>query len=40
LNPGKIRTPPVSFGESTSDILYELGYTDDDIKNFADQDVI
>ena len=38
--PGKIRTPPVSFGESTSDILYELGYTDDDIKNFADQDVI
>ncbi|KPA14669.1 alpha-methylacyl-CoA racemase [Candidatus Magnetomorum sp. HK-1] len=38
--PGNIRTPPVSFGENTHDILYELGYTDDDIKAFRKQDVI
>jgi len=37
--PGSIRTPPVNFGESTVAILRELGYTEDQIKSFADKGV-
>jgi crotonobetainyl-CoA:carnitine CoA-transferase CaiB-like acyl-CoA transferase len=38
--PGTIRTPPVDFGESTEVILEELGYTDEDIKRLAKNEVI
>jgi len=38
--PGSIRTPPVEFGESTSAILNELGYSDAEIKKFAKNGVI
>ena len=37
--PGTVRTPPVDFGESTVSILQELGYTEDQIKAFADKGV-
>lgn len=37
--PGSIRTPPVNFGESTIPILRELGYTENQIKEFADKGV-
>jgi len=37
--PGTVRTPPVDFGESTVSILHELGYTEDQIKAFADKGV-
>lgn len=37
--PGSIRTPPVGFGESTTSILRELGYSEDQIKAFADKGV-
>ena len=37
--PGSVRTPPVDFGESTAAILQELGYTEDQIKEFADKGV-
>lgn len=37
--PGSIRTPSVGFGESTTSILRELGYTEDQIKSFADKGV-
>ena len=37
--PGTVRTPPVDFGESTVSILQELGYTEDQIKTFADKGV-
>ncbi len=37
--PGSIRTPPVKFGESTIPILRELGYGEDQIKEFADKGV-
>jgi crotonobetainyl-CoA:carnitine CoA-transferase CaiB-like acyl-CoA transferase len=37
--PGSIRTPPVNFGESTIPILKELGYGEDQIKEFADKGV-
>jgi crotonobetainyl-CoA:carnitine CoA-transferase CaiB-like acyl-CoA transferase len=33
--PGSIRTPPVNFGERTTSILRELGYTEDQIKALA-----
>lgn len=33
--PGSIRTPPVGFGESTTSILRELGYSEDQIKALA-----
>ena len=38
--PGSIRTPPVNFGESTTAVLEELGYSREEIKNFEDNDVI
>ncbi|MGD8298229.1 MAG: CaiB/BaiF CoA-transferase family protein [Desulfobacterales bacterium] len=38
--PGAVRTPPVEFGESTSDILQELGYTPNEIKKFAEEGVV
>ncbi len=37
--PGSIRTPPVNFGESTIPTLRELGYTENQIKEFADKGV-
>jgi len=37
--PGTVRTPPVDFGESTVSILQELGYSEDQIKTFADKGV-
>ncbi len=38
--PGSIRTPPVNFGESTIPILRELGYTENQIKEFANKGVV
>jgi len=38
--PGSIRTPPVKFGESTNEILSELGYSQDDINGFREALVI
>jgi crotonobetainyl-CoA:carnitine CoA-transferase CaiB-like acyl-CoA transferase len=38
--PGRIRTPPVKFGESTNEILSELGYSLDDIDSFREDSVI
>ena len=37
--PGSIRTPPVNFGESTIPILRELGYNEDQIKEFENKGV-
>ncbi len=38
--PGSVRTPPVDFGESTRDVLFELGYTDEEVKWFSNENVI
>jgi crotonobetainyl-CoA:carnitine CoA-transferase CaiB-like acyl-CoA transferase len=38
--PGSVRTPPDGFGESTADILQELGYSGEEIKDFSDKGVI
>jgi crotonobetainyl-CoA:carnitine CoA-transferase CaiB-like acyl-CoA transferase len=38
--PGSVRTPPDGFGESTSDILQELGYSGEEISKFLDKGVI
>jgi crotonobetainyl-CoA:carnitine CoA-transferase CaiB-like acyl-CoA transferase len=38
--PGSVRTPPDGFGESTSDILQELGYSGEEISKFSDKGVI
>jgi len=38
--PGSVRTAPVDFGESTPAILQELGYSEEEIKLFADKGVI
>lgn len=38
--PGSIRTPPVNFGESTTTILEELGYTQEEIKTLEEKKVI
>ncbi len=37
--PGAVRTPPVDFGESTPDILRELGYSEKEIKRFEEEGV-
>ncbi len=38
--PGSVRTAPVGFGESTADILGELGYTSEEIKALEGKEVI
>jgi len=38
--PGSVRTPPPAFGENTKDILRELGYENDRIKEFGEKGVI
>jgi len=38
--PGSVRTPPVDFGASTAAVLGELGYSQEEIKEFEDKDVI
>jgi crotonobetainyl-CoA:carnitine CoA-transferase CaiB-like acyl-CoA transferase len=38
--PGSVRSAAVDFGESTSAILKELGYTEEEIKLLATKDVI
>ncbi len=38
--PGSVRTAPVEFGASTTAILQELGYTDEQIEAFSARDVI
>ncbi|MGB5745561.1 MAG: CaiB/BaiF CoA-transferase family protein [Desulfobacterales bacterium] len=37
--PGSVRTPPVGFGESTTAILRELGYKEEQIKAFGENEV-
>ena len=37
--PGAVRTPPVEFGASTTEILLELGYSERDIKEFEETGV-
>ena len=38
--PGTVRTPPVDFGASTTDILRELGYSANEIEEFAKDGVV
>ena len=38
--PGSIHTPPPAFGQDTADILKELGYSDDDLKTLAENDIV
>ena len=38
--PGSVRSGAVDFGESTTSILKELGYSDKEIKKFAESEVI
>jgi len=38
--PGAVRTPPVDFGESTPDILRELGYSENEINWLEKEGVI
>ncbi len=38
--PGSVRKAAVDFGESTASILQELGYSEKEIKRFAETDVI
>jgi crotonobetainyl-CoA:carnitine CoA-transferase CaiB-like acyl-CoA transferase len=38
--PGSVRSGAVDFGESTMSILKELGYSDKEIKEFAESEVI
>jgi crotonobetainyl-CoA:carnitine CoA-transferase CaiB-like acyl-CoA transferase len=38
--PGSVRSAPVDFGESTASILRELGYSEKEIKEFAESEVI
>lgn len=38
--PGSVRSGAVDFGESTTSILKELGYSDKEIKEFAESEVI
>jgi len=38
--PGTLRTPPVTFGKNTRDVLAELGYSEDEIAALHDQQVV
>ncbi|MFO7667805.1 MAG: CaiB/BaiF CoA-transferase family protein [Desulfobacterales bacterium] len=38
--PGSVRTPPPCFGENTEEILRELGYNDERIREFGEKGVI
>lgn len=38
--PGSVRTPPPGFGENTEEILRELGYNDEKIREFGEKGVI
>ncbi len=38
--PGSVRKPPVNFGESTPDILREMGYSENEIKRFEKDGVV
>ena len=38
--PGSVRTPPVDFGQSTPDVLRELGYSEKDIQGFEESGVV
>ncbi|MBU1180786.1 MAG: CaiB/BaiF CoA-transferase family protein [Pseudomonadota bacterium] len=38
--PGSVRTPPPGFGENTGDILRELGYNDEKIREFGEKGII
>lgn len=38
--PGSVRTAPPGFGENTKSILKDFGYSDDEIRSFADNDII
>ena len=38
--PGSIRTPPPAFGQDTTDILKELGYTDNDLKTLVENNIV
>jgi len=38
--PGSVRTPPPGFGENTEDILRELGYNDEKIREFGEKGII
>jgi len=40
VTPGSIRTAPVSFGESTKNILEELGYTKGEIEELIEKGVV
>ena len=38
--PGAVRTPPPDFGDSTSDVLLEFGYTAAEIRLFSEQGIV
>ena len=38
--PGSVRTAAVEFGESTSAILMEMGYSQEEIKAFEEEGII
>lgn len=38
--PGAVRTPPVAFGENTTRLLLEIGYTADDVEALKERGVI
>jgi crotonobetainyl-CoA:carnitine CoA-transferase CaiB-like acyl-CoA transferase len=38
--PGSIRTPPVEFGQNTKEVLNQYGYSEEEINQLAEQDII